>query len=58
MEYPIYVSFRCEPNLERRVRIEAAKRDMNRTEFIVMALREKLERIDAESTQDQVEPDA
>lgn len=53
MEYPIYVSFRCDPDLDRQVRIEAAKRDLNRTEFIIVALREKLERIkDAESTQD------
>ena len=52
MEYPIHVSFRCEPELERRVRIEAAKQDMNRTEFIIEALKEKLECIDAESTQD------
>lgn len=43
-----HVSFRCEECLERRVRVEAAKRDMNRTEFIVEALREKLEHIDAE----------
>lgn len=53
MKYPVYVSFRCDPNLDRQVRIEAAKRDLNRTEFIVAALREKLERIkDAKSTQD------
>lgn len=44
----VYVSFRCEPDLDRRVRVEAAMRDMNRTKFIVTALREKLERIDQE----------
>lgn len=46
VEYPVYVSFRCDADIERRARIEAAKRDMNRTQFIVEALREKLERID------------
>ena len=46
MEYPVYVSFRCDADVERRVRIEAAKRDMNRTQFIIEALREKLERIE------------
>lgn len=56
MEYPIFVSFRCDPELNRRVRIEAAKRDMNRTEFILEALEEKLERVDATSTQDQDQP--
>ena len=58
MEYPVCVSFRCEADLERRVRVEAAKCDMNRTEFIIEALCEKLERIDATSPQDQVEPNA
>jgi len=53
MDYPIHVSFRCDPEIERRIRVEAAKRDMNRTEFIVEALVEKLERIDAKSAQDQ-----
>jgi len=52
MEYPVYVSFRCDADMERRIRVEAARRDMNRTEFIIEALREKLERIDAESLQD------
>ncbi|MBU0778414.1 ribbon-helix-helix domain-containing protein [Patescibacteria group bacterium] len=52
MEYSVYVSFRCDADIERRVRIEAAKRDMNRTEFIIEALREKLEQIDATGTQD------
>lgn len=47
IEYPVLVSFRCDADIERRVRVEAAKRDMNRTQFIVEALREKLERIDA-----------
>jgi len=42
MEYPVYVSFRCEADLERQVRIEAAKLDMNRSEFIIVALKEKL----------------
>ena len=45
MEYPTTISFRCDPDLDRQVRIEAAKLDMNRTEFILAALREKLERI-------------
>ena len=58
MEYSICVSFRCEADLERRVRVEAARHDMNRTEFIIAALKEKLERNDAESTQDQAEPNA
>ena len=53
MEYSVNVSFRCDPCIERRIRIEAAKRDMNRTEFIIEALIEKLRRIDAESTQGQ-----
>lgn len=53
MEYPVYVSFRCDSDLDRQVRIEAARRDLNRTEFIIAALREKLERIkNAQSTQD------
>ena len=56
MEYPICISFRCDADVERRARIEAARRDMNRTEFIVEALREKLERIDAESAQDPSQP--
>ena len=42
-------SFRCPIELERQIRIEAAKRDMNRTEFIIVALQEKLERIEAAS---------
>jgi len=46
MEYPVPVSFLCNADVERRVRIEAAKRDMNRTQFIIEALREKLERIE------------
>lgn len=46
VEYPVLVSFRCDAGIERRARVEAAKRDMNRTQFIVEALREKLERID------------
>ena len=58
MEYPVCVSFRCEADLERRVRVEAARHDMNRTEFIIVALKEKLERIDATSAQDQAEPNA
>lgn len=58
MKYPVYVSFRCDADTERRVRVEAAKCDMNRTEFIVEALREKLERIDEESTQNQDKPNA
>ena len=58
MEYPVYVSFRCPVELERQVRIEAAKRDMNRTEFVIVALQEKLERIDAESAQDQAQSNA
>lgn len=49
MKYSITVSFRCPPDLERRVRVEAAKKDKNRTEFIIDALQEKLERIDASS---------
>ena len=52
MEYSVNVSFRCSPHIERRIRVEAAKRDMNRTEFIIEALAEKLERIDAKSAQD------
>ena len=55
MEYPIHISFRCPVDIERRVRIEAAKRDMNRSELIILALREKLERIDAESAQNQAQ---
>ena len=55
MEYPIHVTFRCEAEIERRIRIEAAKRDMNRTEFIVAAIVEKLEQIDAQSPQDTAE---
>ena len=46
MECPVYVSFRCEADLERRVRVEAAKQDMNRSEFIIVALKEKLGRDD------------
>ena len=53
MEYPVNVSFRCDPRIERRIRIEAAKKDMNRTEFIIEALTEKLERIDAKSAPNQ-----
>ncbi len=48
MEYPVTVSFRCEAEVNRRIRIEAAKRDMNRSEFILMAIAEKLEKIDEE----------
>lgn len=55
MEYPIHITFRCNADIERRIRIEAAKQDMNRTEFIVAAIVEKLERIDAQNTQDQAE---
>lgn len=50
MKYPICISFRCDPDLDRQVRVKAAEHDMNRTEFIIAALQEKLERIDAEST--------
>ncbi len=41
----LVVTFRCDVDMERRIRIEAAKKDMNRTEFIIEALKEKLERI-------------
>lgn len=58
MEYSVYVSFRCDAVLERQVRVAAAKRDMNRTEFIIEALREKLEKVDVQSTQDQAESNA
>ncbi len=44
VEYKVYVSFRCDAEMEREIRVQAAKRDMNRTEFIVEALREKLEK--------------
>ena len=44
-ESTTYVSFRCDSALERQVRIEAAKRDMNRTQYIVEALKEKLRRV-------------
>jgi hypothetical protein len=37
------LTFRCDPDLNRQVKVEAAKRDMNRTEFIIEALLEKLE---------------
>jgi len=57
MEYTVYVSFRCPVELERQVRIEAAKKDQNRTEFIIAALRKVLGQLDAtESTQDQDKP--
>jgi len=56
MEYSVYVSFRCDVVLERQVRVEAAKRDMNRTEFIIEALREKLEKIDVQGAQDSAQP--
>lgn len=52
MEYPVYVSFRCPAELEHRVRVEAAKQDMNRTQFILAALRKALEEVNAESTQE------
>ena len=52
MQYTIHVTFRCDADMERCLRVEAAKCDMNRTEFILEALREKLERVNAESTQD------
>lgn len=58
MEYLVHISFRCDAVMERRIRIEAAKKDMNRTEFILAALEEKLERIDAQSSPNQIEPDA
>ena len=58
MEYSVYVSFRCDAILERQVRVEAAKQDMNRTEYIIEALREKLEKTDVESAQDSAQPDA
>lgn len=48
MEYPVFVSFRCPVALDREVRIAAAKEDMNRSEFILSALKEKLERARAE----------
>lgn len=51
MEYPIVVSFRCPIDLEHDTRVEAAKKDMNRSEFIIEAIREKLERIRVASTQ-------
>jgi len=56
VEYPVYVSFRCDSDLDRRGRVEAAKRDMNRSQFIIEALREKLERVDAEGEKDQAGP--
>lgn len=58
MGHSVYVSFRCDSDLDRRSRIEAAKLDMNRTEFIIEALWEKLERIDATSTQGSDQPNA
>jgi hypothetical protein len=58
VKHLVYVSFRCPIELERQTRVEAAKRDMNRTQFIIVALQEKLERIDAKSTQNQVKPNA
>ena len=57
MEYPVHVTFRCNPEIERKIRIEAAKLDMNRTEFILSAIIEKLEHIDEESTQDSSKPE-
>lgn len=60
MEYPIPVTFRCETELERLIRIEAAKLDMNRSQFILTALREKLERlgVDTKVSQDTAKPNA
>lgn len=55
MGYPIHVSFRCDKELERRLRVEAAKQDMNRTEFIIEALIEKLERLEIESNKTEAE---
>lgn len=50
MEYTVHVSFRLDAKTERKVRIEAAKQDMNRSEFIITAIKEKLERaVEAES---------
>lgn len=49
MKYPIHVTFRCTEELERRIRVEGAKQDMNRTEFIIAALLEKLKRIDEQT---------
>ena len=44
----VTVAFRCENELNRAIRIEAARRDQNRSEFILDALAEKLARIEAE----------
>ena len=49
----VYISFRCPTAMERRARIEAAKKDMNRSEFVLEALGEKLARIDAQGLVDQ-----
>ena len=43
MKQAVHVSFRCEATMEREIRVEAAKNDMNRSEFILEALREKLD---------------
>ena len=55
MESSIHVTFRCDSEIERKIRIEAAKLDMNRTEFIIASIIEKLGRINAEGAQDQTE---
>lgn len=52
MTYTVYVSFRCDEELERRIRVEAATRDLNRSEFIIESIIEKMERIDAARAQD------
>ena len=44
----IHVTFRVDRELERKVRVEAARLDLNRTQFIIRALEELLERIDLE----------
>lgn len=40
------VSVRMSPTLDRRVRVVAAKCDKNRSQFVIEAVREKLERIE------------
>jgi len=45
MEYTVFVSLRCPAWLDREVRIEAAKHDMNRSQFIIAALQEKIQRV-------------
>lgn len=49
MEYPVNVSIRCPAELERKVRVAAARQDMNRSQFILAALRKALEELDAKS---------